>query len=78
MCKIDAMVIFYDLATNNGHLLESIRIFVIRIDFGLKSWNDINTRILAQSKKQILQEMGILTTLPFGANQCPIVFVMCL
>ena len=78
ICKIVRIIIILDFSTNNGYLLESIRILDIRIDFGMKSWNNINTWILAQSKKEILQEMAVLTTLPFGANQCPIVFVTCL
>ena len=51
MCKIDRTFIIFDFDTNNGHLSETIRIMVIRIDFELKSGNGFNTNILAQMKK---------------------------
>ena len=78
MCKIDTITIFFDFATNNGYLLETMRIMVGRIDLGLKSGNGINTNILAQMKNQIIAKMMILTTLPKRPNARSILFEKCL
>ena len=48
MGNIDRMFVFFDVDTNDGCLWELSCIYDTRIDFGLKSRNDINICILAQ------------------------------